>query len=149
MRVDAFIHFVSGSRRVNIRLGVLLLIPKSPQTFVIPVIKSSLLLYLLSCLFVPFVVFGCHYSHALNKKFVCGVDALIGSATTSGSFCKFNCFLFFFNSIKIYLFIRSLQGRQLLVNFVEVVKFGSQHLVMSQVELRFEVLSKLNNFDIA
>ena len=27
---DAFIHFVSGSRRVNIRLGVLLLIPKSP-----------------------------------------------------------------------------------------------------------------------
>ena len=32
MRGDAFIHFVSGSRRVNIRLGVLLLIPKSPQT---------------------------------------------------------------------------------------------------------------------
>ena len=31
MRGDAFIHFVSGSRRVNIRLGVLLLIPKSPQ----------------------------------------------------------------------------------------------------------------------
>ena len=31
MRSDAFIHFVSGSRRVNIRLGVLLLIPKSPQ----------------------------------------------------------------------------------------------------------------------
>ena len=30
MRGDAFIHFVSGSRRVNIRLGVLLLIPKSP-----------------------------------------------------------------------------------------------------------------------
>ena len=28
---DAFIHFVSGSRRVNIRLGVLLLIPKSPH----------------------------------------------------------------------------------------------------------------------
>ena len=28
---DAFIHFVCGSRRVNIRLGVLLLIPKSPQ----------------------------------------------------------------------------------------------------------------------
>ena len=27
----AFIHFVSGSRRVNIRLGVLLLIPKSPH----------------------------------------------------------------------------------------------------------------------
>ena len=26
-----FIHFVCGSRRVNIRLGVLLLIPKSPQ----------------------------------------------------------------------------------------------------------------------
>ena len=33
MRGDAFIHFVSGSRRVNIRLGVLLLIPKSPQLF--------------------------------------------------------------------------------------------------------------------
>ena len=33
MRGDAFIHFVSGSRRVNTRLGVLLLIPKSPQTF--------------------------------------------------------------------------------------------------------------------
>ena len=33
MRGDAFIHFVSGSRRVNIRLGVLLLIPKSPQIF--------------------------------------------------------------------------------------------------------------------
>ena len=32
MRGDAFIHFVCGSRRVNIRLGVLLLIPKSPQT---------------------------------------------------------------------------------------------------------------------
>ena len=31
MRGNAFIHFVSGSRRVNIRLGVLLLIPKSPQ----------------------------------------------------------------------------------------------------------------------
>ena len=32
MRGDAFIHFVSGSRRVNIRLGVFLLIPKSPQS---------------------------------------------------------------------------------------------------------------------
>ena len=32
MRGDAFIHFVCGSRRVNIRLGVLLLIPKSPYT---------------------------------------------------------------------------------------------------------------------
>ena len=31
MRGDAFIHFVCGSRRVNIRLGGLLLIPKSPQ----------------------------------------------------------------------------------------------------------------------
>ena len=31
MRGDAFIRFVCGSRRVNIRLGVLLLIPKSPQ----------------------------------------------------------------------------------------------------------------------
>ena len=31
MRGDAFIHFVSDSRRVNIQLGVLLLIPKSPQ----------------------------------------------------------------------------------------------------------------------
>ena len=31
MRGNAFIHFVCGSRRVNIRLGVLLLIPKSPQ----------------------------------------------------------------------------------------------------------------------
>ena len=31
MRSDAFIHVVCGSRRVNIRLGVLLLIPKSPQ----------------------------------------------------------------------------------------------------------------------
>ena len=34
MRGDAFIHFVSGSRRVNIRLGVLLLIPKSPHLYV-------------------------------------------------------------------------------------------------------------------
>ena len=34
MRGDAFIHFVCGSRRVNIRLGVLLLIPKSPHVFV-------------------------------------------------------------------------------------------------------------------
>ena len=33
MRGDAFIHFVCGSRRVNIRLGVLLLIPKSPQFY--------------------------------------------------------------------------------------------------------------------
>ena len=32
MRGDAFIHFVSGNRRVNIQLGVLLLIPKSPHT---------------------------------------------------------------------------------------------------------------------
>ena len=32
MRGDAFIHFVCGSRRVNIRLGVLLLILKSPQS---------------------------------------------------------------------------------------------------------------------
>ena len=31
MRGDAFIHFVCGSRGVNIRLGFLLLIPKSPQ----------------------------------------------------------------------------------------------------------------------
>ena len=31
MRGDAFIYFVCGSRRVNIRLRVLLLIPKSPQ----------------------------------------------------------------------------------------------------------------------
>ena len=31
MRGDAFIHFVCGCRRVNIRLGVLLLILKSPQ----------------------------------------------------------------------------------------------------------------------
>ena len=38
MRGDAFIHFVSGSRWVNIRLGVLLLIPKSPQ--MIMLIKS-------------------------------------------------------------------------------------------------------------
>ena len=35
MRGDAFIHFVCGSRWVNIRLGVLLLIPKSPQLSVI------------------------------------------------------------------------------------------------------------------
>ncbi len=33
MRGDAFIHFVSGSRRVNIRSGVLLLIPKSPHMY--------------------------------------------------------------------------------------------------------------------
>ena len=32
MRGDAFIHFVCGSGRVNIQLGVLLLIPKSPHT---------------------------------------------------------------------------------------------------------------------
>ena len=32
MRGDAFIHFVYGSRRVNIWLGVLLLIPKSPHS---------------------------------------------------------------------------------------------------------------------
>ena len=32
MRGDAFIHFVCGSRRVNIRLGVVLLILKSPQS---------------------------------------------------------------------------------------------------------------------
>ena len=33
MRGDAFIHFVSGSRWVNIQLGVLLLIPKSPYYY--------------------------------------------------------------------------------------------------------------------
>ena len=43
MRGDAFIHFVSGSRRVNIRLGVLLLIPKSPQT-------TQIFIYLIRCL---------------------------------------------------------------------------------------------------
>ena len=31
MRGDTFIHFVCGNRRVNIRLGVLLLISKSPH----------------------------------------------------------------------------------------------------------------------
>ena len=31
IRGDVFIHFVCGSWRVNIRLGVLLLIPRSPQ----------------------------------------------------------------------------------------------------------------------
>ena len=36
MRSDAFIHFVCGSQRVNIRLGVLLLILKSPQISIIP-----------------------------------------------------------------------------------------------------------------
>ena len=41
MRGDAFIHFVSGSRRVNIRLGVLLLIPKSPHCFVLNVLSAS------------------------------------------------------------------------------------------------------------
>ena len=44
MRGDAFIHFVSGSRRVNIRLGVLLLIPKSPQEFFTLVLADNLLL---------------------------------------------------------------------------------------------------------
>ena len=43
MRSDAFIHFVCGSRRVNIRLGVLLLIPKSPQLFLFAVLLVSLL----------------------------------------------------------------------------------------------------------
>ena len=37
MHGDAFTHFVCGSRRVNIRLGVLLLIPKSPHTIHIAV----------------------------------------------------------------------------------------------------------------
>ena len=41
MRGDAFIHFVSGSRRVNIRLGVLLLISKSPQLSDISLTLSS------------------------------------------------------------------------------------------------------------
>ena len=41
MRGDAFIHFVSGSRRVNIRLGVLLLIPKSPQRYETARIKGT------------------------------------------------------------------------------------------------------------
>ena len=35
----------------------------STYTFVIPAIKSSLLLYLLSRLLSSFIVFGCHYSH--------------------------------------------------------------------------------------
>ena len=34
IRGDAFIHFVCGSRRVNIRLGVLLLILKSPHIII-------------------------------------------------------------------------------------------------------------------
>ena len=50
MRGDTFIHFVCGSRWVNIRLGVLLLIPKSPQPSLKPVAisrqESSLPYYL-------------------------------------------------------------------------------------------------------
>ena len=40
MRGDAFIHFVRSSRQVNIRLGVLLLIPKSPQIEIFSCWKS-------------------------------------------------------------------------------------------------------------
>ena len=44
MRGDAFIHFVCGSQRVNIQLGVLLLIPKSPQTLLpVPLSLKKLL----------------------------------------------------------------------------------------------------------
>ena len=42
MRGDAFIHFVCDSQRVNIRLGVLLLIPKSPQTSVFEKLATEL-----------------------------------------------------------------------------------------------------------
>ena len=45
MRGDAFIHFVSGSRRVNIRLGVLLLIPKSPQIHIEEVLTRIIYSY--------------------------------------------------------------------------------------------------------
>ena len=44
MRGDAFIHFVWGSRRVNIRLGVLLLIPKSPQYHTYAITKDTILI---------------------------------------------------------------------------------------------------------
>ena len=47
MRGDAFIHFVCGSRRVNIRLGILLLIPKSPH------ISPPFALYFISLHFFP------------------------------------------------------------------------------------------------
>ena len=41
MRGDAFIHFACGSRRVNIRLGVLLLISKSPHVTVLQCVFHS------------------------------------------------------------------------------------------------------------
>ena len=44
MRGDAFIHFVSGSRRVNIRLGVLLLIPKFPHLLLQHAVKANVLI---------------------------------------------------------------------------------------------------------
>ena len=43
MRGDVFIHFVCGSWRVNIRLGVLLLIPKSPHTIMCLKWKNNVL----------------------------------------------------------------------------------------------------------
>ena len=58
MRGDAFLHFVRGSRRVNIRLGVLLLIPKFPhmlnqQTVLNTNVSLSFFLLFLSSFF-PF-----------------------------------------------------------------------------------------------
>ena len=38
--------------------------------------KMPSLLYLLPCLFVPFIVFGCHYSHALNLNSFAGSTRL-------------------------------------------------------------------------
>ena len=50
MRGNAFIHFVSGSRRVNIRLGVLLLIPKSPQIAIVSFGLTLLFVKIIICL---------------------------------------------------------------------------------------------------
>ena len=59
MRGDAFIHFVSGSRRVNIRLGVLLLIPKSLQNTVFSYVTKASVPTTEGCL-LTFVVFVYH-----------------------------------------------------------------------------------------
>ena len=50
--------------------------PNTTTTSVISDNKLSSLLYLLPCLFVPFIIFGCHYSHALNLNSFAGSTRL-------------------------------------------------------------------------
>ena len=75
-------------------------------TFLIPAIKLSLLLYLLPCLFVPFIVFGCHYSHALNLNSFAGSTHLSAPQYTLHIYA---ILFFLYRGVAILFFITEFQ----------------------------------------